>query len=197
LIRRQNELMERTFRESQSRAGAPPPGQSQAGAATQRALREALQRLREMLARGQQPGGQQPGQEGPGQALGRAGRAMEGATGALDRNAPGDAVGPQGQAIDALQQAGRSMIQQMMNQMARGQGPGMQQRFNPLNMRRDPLGRYLPGQDGMNTRGDVKIPDESAVQRAQRIFDELRRRSSQRFRPRFELDYIDRLLQRF
>ena len=191
LIRRQNELMERTFRQSQSRAGTPPPGQSQAGAATQRALREALQRLREMLAQGRQPG-----QKGPGQALGRAGRAMEGATGALDRNAPGDAVGPQGQAIDALQQAGRSMIQQMMNRMARGQGPGMQRQFNPLNMRRDPLGRYLPGQDGMDTR-DVKIPDESAVQRAQRILDELRRRSSQRFRPRFELDYIDRLLRRF
>ena len=121
---------------------------------------------------------------------------MDDAAGALDHNAPGDAVGPQGQAIDALQQAGRSMIQQMMNRMARGQGPGMQQRFNPLNMRRDPLGRYLPGQDGIDT-GDIKIPDESAVQRAQRILDELRRRSSQRFRPRFELDYIDRLLRRF
>ena len=109
---------------------------------------------------------------------------------------PGDAVGPQGQALDALQQAGRSMIQQMMNRMARGRGPGMQQRFNPLDMRRDPLGRYLPGNQGIDTR-DVKIPDESAVQRAQRILDELRRRSSQRFRPRFELDYIDRLLRRF
>jgi hypothetical protein len=121
---------------------------------------------------------------------------MEHAAGALDRNAPGDAVGPQGQALDALQQAGRSMIQQMMNRMARGRGPGMQQRFNPLDMRRDPLGRYLPGNQGIDTR-DVKIPDESAVQRAQRILDELRRRSSQRFRPRFELDYIDRLLRRF
>ena len=191
LIRRQSELLDRTFRQSQSRAGEPPPGQSRAGAATQRALREALKRLREMLAQGRQPG-----QKGPGQALGRAGRAMEDAAGALDRNAPGDAVGPQGQAIDALQGAGRSMIQQMMNRMARGQGPGMQQRFNPLNMRRDPLGRYLPGQDGIDTR-DINIPDESAVQRAQRILDELRRRSSQQYRPRFELDYIDRLLRRF
>ncbi len=191
LIRRQGDLLDRTFRQSQSRAGQPPPGQSRAGAATQRALRDALRRLREMLARGQRPG-----QKGPGQALGRAGRAMEDAAGALDRNAPGDAVGPQGQALDALQQAGRSMIQQMMNQMARGRGQGMQQRFNPLNMRRDPLGRYMPGDQGLDTR-DVKIPDESAVQRAQRILDELRRRSSQQFRPRFELDYIDRLLRRF
>lgn len=191
LIRRQNELLDRTFRQSQSRAGQPAGGQSRAGAATQRALREALKRLREMLAQGRRPG-----QNGPGQALGRAGRAMDDAAGALDQNAPGDAVGPQGQAIDALQQAGRSMIQQMMNRMARGQGPGMQQRFNPLNMRRDPLGRYLPGQDGIDT-GDIKIPDESAVQRAQRILDELRRRSSQRYRPRFELDYIERLLRRF
>ena len=55
---------------------------------------------------------------------------------------------------------------------------------------------HLPGDQGLDTR-DVKIPDESAVQRAQHILDELRRRSSQRFRPRFELDYINRLLQRF
>ncbi len=191
LIRRQSQLLDRTFRQSQSRASQPVRGQSRAGAATQRALREALRRLQEMLARGRRPG-----QKGPGQALGRAGRSMEDASGALDRNAPGDAVGPQGQALDALQQAGRSMIQQMMNRMARGQGLGMRQRFNPLNMRRDPLGRYLPGDDGLDTR-DIKIPDESAVQRAQRILDELRRRSSQRFRPRFELDYINRLLQRF
>jgi hypothetical protein len=43
----------------------------------------------------------------------------------------------------------------------------------------------------------VKIPDESDIQRAKRIVDELRRRAGQRSREQFELDYIDRLLRRF
>ena len=72
----------------------------------------------------------------------------------------------------------------------------MQRRFNPLNMQRDPLGRYLPGQDRIDTH-DIKILDESAVQRGQRIRDGLCRRANQRYRPRFELDYIERLLRRF
>ena len=44
---------------------------------------------------------------------------------------------------------------------------------------------------------DVEIPDEADVQRAQKVLDELRRRSGQMNRPRIELDYINRLLQRF
>jgi hypothetical protein len=45
--------------------------------------------------------------------------------------------------------------------------------------------------------GGVKIPEEGAVQRAREILDELRRRSGQLDRRRLELEYINRLLQRF
>jgi len=45
--------------------------------------------------------------------------------------------------------------------------------------------------------GDVSIPDASSMQRAREILDELRRRSGERFRPKLELDYIERLLHRF
>ena len=44
---------------------------------------------------------------------------------------------------------------------------------------------------------DVAIPDAGSIQRAREILDELRRRSGQSSRPQIELDYINRLLQRF
>lgn len=193
LIRRQNELLDRSFRASRGRMGRPQAGQFQSDAEAQRALREALKRFREMLGRMGMNG---KDGKGPGQTLGEAGRHMGSAAQALDRAAPGDAVGPQGQALDALQRAGRGMIRQMMNRMARQSGLGMRQRFNPLRQRRDPLGRYLPENGSYDTR-DIRIPDEGAVERAQRILRELRRRAGERFRPQLELDYIDRLLQRF
>ena len=115
---------------------------------------------------------------------------------ALDRDTPGDSVEPQGRAIEALQRAGRGIVQQMMNQMGRRNGIGLGQPFNPVLQRRDPLGRHTPNPQGIGTE-DVAIPNESAVDQAQQILQELRRRAGQRQRPQLELDYIDRLLRRF
>ena len=61
---------------------------------------------------------------------------------------------------------------------------------------RDPLGRPLTN-GGAYDQNDVKIPDNNTMQRARDILDELRRRAGERDRPQIELDYIDRLLQRF
>jgi len=61
---------------------------------------------------------------------------------------------------------------------------------------RDPLGRPMTN-GGDYDQGDVKIPDWSTMQKARAILDELRRRAGERDRPEIELDYIDRLLQRF
>ena len=141
----------------------------------------------------------QPGQGrqgAPGRAFDEADRNMGDSENALDRNAPGASVAPQGRAIDALQRAGQGIVQQMMQQMGRGPGIGLNREFQPLQLRRDPLGRLMPNEMGIDTR-DVEIPDESAVERAQRILEELRHRAGQRHRPQPELDYIDRLLRRF
>ena len=195
LIERQKALMNRSFRQAQPQSGRPSPGDSRQGAATQRDIREALRRLREALRQlGMQPG--QGGQQSPGRAFDDADRNMGDSAGALDRNAPGDSVAPQGRAIDALQRAGQGIVQQMMQQMDRGTGIGLNRDFRPLQIRRDPLGRFLPNEMGIDTR-DMDIPDESAVERAQRILEELRHRAGQRYRPQPELDYIDRLLRRF
>ncbi len=195
LIERQKALMDRSFRQAQPRSGRPDSQNSQQGAMTQREIREALRQLREALRRmGMQPGQGRPG--APGRAFDEADRNMGDSANALDRNAPGDSVGPQGRAIDALQRAGQGIVQQMMQQGNRGPGIGLNREFQPLQLRRDPLGRFMPNELGIDTR-DVDIPDESAVERAQKILEELRHRAGQRHRPQPELDYIDRLLRRF
>jgi uncharacterized protein (TIGR02302 family) len=192
LIQRQQQLMERTFRGSR-------PGQRQGrapSAAEQQAIRDALRKLRNMMP-GQKPG-QRPGRgrgKGPGQALDRADQAMGNAARSLEGGRPVDAVGSQGQALDALRRAGRGIMQQMMDRFARQSGQ-RRNRGNQQNQpRRDPLGREIMGED-VDT-GGVSIPDASSIQRAREILNELRRRSGEGFRPKLELDYIERLLHRF
>jgi len=130
------------------------------------------------------------------QALDGAERAMGEAAEALDQDSPGDAVGPEGQALNQLQQFGRGMMQDLLDRFAREPGMPQDGRANPGQQRRDPLGRPLPNEGDVDT-SDVGIPDQADTQRARQILDELRRRASQRERPRFELDYINRLLERF
>src|SRR5258708_419700 len=151
-----------------------------------RALGEMMRRLGESM-------GDIPG------ALGRAERSMRDALDALNRSAPGHAVGPQGQALDQLRGAGRSLADQMMQQ---GNGEGDQRargradstrRDNPG---RDPFGRPMPNATGVDT-GDVAIPDEGQMERAREIYDELRRRAADPNRPTIERDYLDRLMKRF
>jgi len=191
LIQQQQELMERTFRGSRSGQRGRAPS-----AAEQQAIRDALRKLRGMM-RSRRPG-QQPGQgrgQGPGQAMDQADRAMGNATRALESGRPVDAVGSQGQALNALRRAGRSLMQQMMDRFARQSGQRRNRGNQQNRPRRDPLGREIMGED-IDTDG-IEIPDASSVQRAREILDELRRRSGEGFRPKLELDYIERLLQRF
>jgi hypothetical protein len=134
------------------------------------------------------------------QPFGRAERAMRDAVDALNRSAPGQAVGPQTEALDQLQQAARAMAEQM-NQMGQGDGQndinGQPTGRRPRqNADRDPLGRDRSG-NGTYDEGDVKIPDQSDVQKSRQILDELRRRAGERERPELEREYIDRLLKRF
>lgn len=189
LVRRQGELMDRTFRLSrQGRDGRAGGREAQ----EQRALREALDRIRRRLQRQLQRGGPAQG------ALDQAGQAMENAIRALEQGRPGAAVGPQGQAIEALRRAGRGLMQEMRNRMAGQRGPGLGfGMFDPLDTMRDPLGRdWQEGQGGEDVRR-VGIPDEGQMKRAREILDELHKRAGQRHRAPEELDYINRLLERF
>jgi hypothetical protein len=132
--------------------------------------------------------------------LGRAERAMRDATEALQRRQPGEAIGPQTEALDQLQQAAREFAQQMQQRLGRGNPDendvGATDSEPRDQVERDPLGRPMSN-NGTFDQGDVKIPDQNTLQKAREILDELRRRAGERSRPEIELDYIERLLKRF
>jgi hypothetical protein len=139
-------------------------------------------------------GGQIPGN------FGRAERSMRDATEALQQGMPGQALGPQGQALDQLMQGAGQMMEQLMQQYGQGMpSPGDPTGRQPRPGQRnfDPLGRPLPNTGNNTDTSGVRIPDDLEMQRAREILQELRRRSGEIDRPQFERDYIDRLLRRF
>jgi uncharacterized protein (TIGR02302 family) len=222
LMQRQQQLLDRSFRAQRQRGqqnrngqmgqqqGQQPgqqsgeqPGDDQAdagdagemgdAAGEQEALRHGLGDIMRQLGEGQ---GDIP------EPFGRAERAMRDATGALQRSRPGQAIGPQTEALDQLQQAARDFAQQLQQRLGNGWGDpnggeiGATDRDPRDRMERDPFGRPMSN-NGTFDQGDVKIPDENILQKSRRILDELRRRASERTRPAIELDYIERLLKRF
>ncbi len=119
---------------------------------------EALRRmLGEMMRRLGEGAGNIP------EPFGRAERSMRDASGALGRGRPGEAIGPQTDALDQLQQAARDLAQQLQNQLGSGWGKpdgevGATDRAGRERIERDPLGRPVSN-NGTYDRGDVKIPD--------------------------------------
>jgi uncharacterized protein (TIGR02302 family) len=191
MMRQQQQLLDRSFQ--QSRNGQQQQNM-QGDAQQQQALR---QMLNQMMQQMQQQGNGVP------QAMQRAERAMRGAEQALGQNQPGQAVGPQSDALDALQEAARSMANQMMGDNY-GDGPGGEPLDNPglRQAQRDPFGRLLDtenGNGGIDDGGTLRMgkSNESALDKAKEILEELRRRAGERERPTIERDYIDRLLKQF
>ncbi|HJU18625.1 MAG TPA: TIGR02302 family protein [Stellaceae bacterium] len=199
LMQRQKDLLDRSFRAARP-PGAPgmmmpqlgrqQPGGDMGDAAGQqdtlrRSLDEMMRRLGGAMGRVPDP-------------LGRAERAMRDAVGALQQGLPGEAVAPQSDALDQLQQAARELARQMENRL--GGQPGYRQvpSGSPTgrSLGRDPFGRPVSDY-GAFDEGDVKIPDKNTLQRAREILDELRRRAGEPTRPQIERDYIERLLKQF
>jgi uncharacterized protein (TIGR02302 family) len=217
MIRQQQDLRDRTFRQGQDQRQqdqrqqgqqSRPGQQGQQGnmgelRQGQQALRDRLNKLMDELKNfgfGQNQQGQQ-GQGQPGQdqldQFGRAGDAMDQAQGDLGQGNADSAVDSQGRALDALRKGAQSLAQSMQQQM--GQGPGQTGRAGRLGQSRadqdtDPLGRPLRGRD-YGDDSTVRVPGEIDVQRARRIIEELRKRFGDMGRPQEELDYIERLLK--
>ncbi|HSG95683.1 MAG TPA: TIGR02302 family protein [Afifellaceae bacterium] len=217
LMREQQQLMDDTFSTDQGQRPRQRDGQRQQGQQGplspselaeilrqlqqgQSDLHAGLQELMEQLRQGQQ-GGQQPGQQGqhPGQqmgqgdgmrALGRAGRALGNATRSHGEGETSNAYGQQGEAMEAMREGLEGMMQQMFGQQGQQQTAGR----GPNRDQRDPLGRPQRTQ-GPDLGNTVQVPDEIDVERARRILNAIRERLGERFRPRFELDYLERLLQ--
>ncbi|HUK11518.1 MAG TPA: TIGR02302 family protein [Stellaceae bacterium] len=191
LMNREQQLLDRTYRQSrQAQRGQPRPGNGDA--AEQEAIRRRLGEVMRELG--------DQGQDAP-QSLGRADRSMGDASQALERGAPGEAVGPETDALDALQQATKEIIDQMTSAFGGTGDSGLPDGMLP-NADRDPLGRPT-GDSAEGTYSDGRLrmgeskDDSFGTERAKQILDELRRRSGDTGRPETEREYIERLLQRF
>jgi uncharacterized protein (TIGR02302 family) len=185
LIRGQQGLLDRTFRESQEPVPDGETADLGAEAAEQENLRfdlgEIMRRLAEMT-------GDIP------ENLGNAEQEMRGSHGALTEGDATASADAQTRALDQLQQGARQMRSQLRDQLARRPGGGPMDMMQGDN--RDPFGRD-EGSGGMIDTSDIAIPEEADLQRSREILDELRRRGADRTRPEIELDYIERLLRRF
>ncbi len=211
MIRRQQDLRDRTYKQGQQQRGQnPQPGQQGGGMGQlqqgQQALRNDLNKLLDELKKNGFGQNQQQGQQGqqPGQGqdqdganeLGRAGRAMGDAAGDLGNGDTDSAVDSQGRALDALRKGAQSLAQSMQQQMGQGQGTDQLGRIGQgrSDQDTDPLGRPLRGRD-YGDDDSVKVPGDIDVQRARRIIEELRKRFGDMGRSQEELDYIERLLK--
>jgi hypothetical protein len=139
------------------------------------------------------------------QGLDDAQGAMEDAEKALGQgeNGQDDAVDAQGRALDSLRKGSQKLAEKLKQQQGE-QGEGEEEGEEGSSQQSegsgdtDPIGRPRSNANrnpGSNTPFDpLGTP---AVQRAQRVLEELRRRLSDPNRPHEEMDYLERLLRRY
>ncbi|MGX6648484.1 DUF4175 domain-containing protein [Maricaulaceae bacterium MS644] len=119
-------------------------------------------------------------------ALDAAREAMESAQRALEAGDGEAALSAQDQALEALREAAREASERYQEVRSGGQRG-----------QTDPLGREGGGSGAGGPGTETGVPDALERQRAREILEELRRRAAERGRSQDELDYIDRLLERF
>jgi len=220
MIQRQQELMDETHRMQRGQQGEQGQQQGRRGQQGQQGRQgqmgqqgqqgqqpgqgmtpqeraEALQQLREqqealrqeldeMMRRLEERGFE------PGERMGDAGESMGRAGEQLGQNEPGQAVGDQSEALQALREGAQGMAQQMAEARqpgGEGQAMGPPDQGPP----QDPLGRTRREGSVADT-SRVEIPDEIETQRARRILQQLRDRLGDMDLPRLEREYLERLL---
>jgi uncharacterized protein (TIGR02302 family) len=211
IMRRQQEMMNETFRMDQAQRGQQqgenqgegrqPGEQGEEGQGrdgqpmTPEQFAEALRQLQE--GQGKLRGDLDAltkGLEGlgikPGEGFGEAGEAMGEAEGALGQGESERATGEQGRALEALRKGAQDMMQQAMQ----GEEGGGQEGGRQQNSDRDPLGRPR-ATNGPDFGNSVKVPDEIDVQRAREILEAIRKRLGNALSPDLERSYLERLLE--
>ena len=190
MMQRQDELLQQSFQQQRGQQGQQGEGQQQQmngqpQAGQQEGLRQDFGQLMRDFGNmmGDMP-----------QSMGQAEQSMRRAVDALNKGDFEGAGEAQNQALSQMQQSMQQMQQQMQQQAGMNRGPGQR---DPM----DPFGRTTPREDSaggnsVNTTG-VKVPDQSEMERARQIFEELRDRRNDPTRPRDERDYLDRLLKQF
>jgi hypothetical protein len=177
----QQNLMDRTFQRTrkQERPNLESTQQAIAESEAQAALEQRLQaqidKLRKLEAKVPD-------------VLYDAARSMLRAAQSLQRGLDEDAVQAQMRAVDqlddGLEQSATSLARKMGRRPMANQLPGF-----------DPLGRGTRGRMDMGT--GESVPSEGEMHRSREILQELYRRAGQKGRTDQELNYIERLLERF
>ncbi len=200
LMRRQQDLLQQSFEAERGRQSGNQPGESGGegagnaptggGSGPNPLLQEGLrQDLGSLMRRFGDALGDIPS------GMGEAEQAMREAIDSLNRQEFGDAADAQSRALDNLQKSLQSASDMLQRQA--GLRPGQGER-PPM----DPFGRPASQNEdssGGNTMDvfGTRVPDETAIERARAIFDELRRRRSDPDLPKLERDYLERLLKQF
>ncbi|MCC7320976.1 MAG: DUF4175 family protein [Rubellimicrobium sp.] len=223
-LRDQQDLSDDAFRDLQDRfngrpaqgdrpPGKPLPGDDPAQTGTDEAAgdegQDLVQRQEELRRALESQQAQLPGLTGEAAdrargALDEAGRAMDRAADALARDDLAQAIDEQAQALSALREGlrelNRALAENARDPLAGD--PAMQDGTpdgtgtRPVPGRRDPLGRQAG--DGGLTGSDRDVREgPDADSRARELLEELRRRAGERGRDPMELDYLERLLERF
>jgi len=158
-------------------AGAGSEG-AQALAESQGSLADRLESLAQAL----------PGESG--ETFGEAAEAMRRAQDALEDGDAQGAVGEQAQALQALRDGAERLAQGLLERAQDAQQAGAEGEDT------DPAGRPQDS-GGFSNGSGVDIPDEAERLRAREILEELRERAAEQGLDQDELDYIERLLDRF
>jgi uncharacterized protein (TIGR02302 family) len=218
LMRRQQELLDETFRLDQNRQRGDnrrrQPGDQRQGGAQERKQQgeqgegeDFAQGLAQALKELQQRQQQLEGELGdlgsqleslgldPSKEFGEAGREMGEAGKNLGQGRPGEATGDQSAAMEALRRGAQSMMQQMAGDRQRGgRQAGDATEGARDRQRSDPLGRRS-GSDGIENGEDTQIPAEVEAQRARDIMEAIRKRMATPYAPGIEKDYLERLIE--
>lgn len=155
---------------------------------------EALRRQLDELARGLGNGG-----EAARRALEEAARSMGQARDDLQAGANSEAVRDQMDALDRLNEGAEALAQELQEQgqgEAQAQGDRQGRGQGQDQTRNDPFDRPTSSYGALDGRS-TKVPDQALVDRARELMRELRRRSAEPSRPQLELEYFERLLDRF
>lgn len=128
-------------------------------------------------------------------ALEQAEREMGEARDNLKEGRGSEALDNQADAVEALRQ-GMRQLNEANRQAQRGQGREGQQNGETVGPNgEDPLGRSTAKRGTVPT--NENLLSDAQLRRSKEILEEIRRRAGERTRPQLELDYLDRLLDRF
>ena len=174
-------------------------GQQRGNAPGQRELagrQEALRQLLESQRNGLPDPNSEEGRAAR-EALRRAEREMGEAGEALRQGDLPQALDNQADALDALRDGLESLGQELAQNQDQNMGRQGDQAGSPdPNSQQDPLGRQA-GTTGRIGSEENLMPGDNPFMRSRELLDEIRRRTGDKSRPKIELDYLERLLDRF